>query len=136
MRVTEKKLRKIIRNVMLENEGKTSISPTAHDMYNELQRMIGGTPLQTESFGGAINSTLGALGKGLTLAGGTMLAAGLLQYAGVDLTTITPEHMEALLTFMKQHPSKLDGLATAAIGAMTLFPGYGFTELSSSSKLK
>jgi len=105
-------------------------------MYNELQRMIGGTPLQTESVGGAINSTLGALGKGLTVTGATMLVAGLLQHAGVDLTAITPENMEALLVFMKKNPSELDALATAAFGAMTMIPGQIFSALSSSSKLR
>lgn len=137
MRITETKLRSIIKDIILENEGK--VSHTALSMYSELQKMLGNPShenLQTESVGGAVNLTLGALGKGLTLSGGTMLAAGLLQYAGVDLTAITPEHMEALLTFMEQHSSKLDGLATAAIGAMTLIPGATFSGLSDSSKLK
>jgi hypothetical protein len=98
MKSTERKLRNIIRNVILENE--TSNNVNAEEVRGVLSALInlgvsGVSELKEESFGGAITNVVKATSLSANAWAAVSILLSIAAASGMDFSSITPEAISA-----------------------------------------
>ena len=123
MRVSERKLKRIIKNVMLESESHSNVN--AEEVRGVLTALIdlgvsGVSELKEESFGGAVSNVIKATSLTATGWAAVSVLLSIAAASGMDFSAITPE---AISSYVNQPAlyHLMMACITGTLGAQTKF---------------